>query len=46
MSKFIYDNIVWRLDDGDHWPCILGEITTIEDTTLEEDGETDDDEND
>ena len=41
MSKFIYDNIVWQLDDGNHAPSILdiGEIIIIEDTILEEDDE-------
>ena len=42
MSKFIYDNIVWQLDDGNHYPCILDfGIIIIEDTTLEEDDEDD-----
>ena len=32
MSKFIYDNIIWQLDDGNHIPCILdiGEVIIIE----------------
>ena len=45
MSKFIYDNIVWQLDDGTHLPCILdvGEIIIIEDMTLEEEDDSEND---
>jgi len=26
MSKLIFNNIVWQLDDDNHWPCILAHI--------------------
>ena len=26
ISKLVYDNIIWQLDDDTHWPCILEDV--------------------
>lgn len=30
VSNLIYNNIIWQLDDGTHYPCILGNIAIFE----------------
>ena len=29
ISNLIYNNIIWQLDDGEHYPCILMDIPII-----------------
>ena len=36
MSNLIYNNIIWQLDDGEHYPCILDDIAIFEEEEEED----------